>query len=175
VNTPDGGTRALRARHAVVVATGSDPVISDVPGLREAHPWTNREATVVEQVPKRLVVLGGGPVACEMAQALQLRGRRDVPHCAQFPGHDAGGLAGRSAHAEPFNNRAVPVEGQRVSRSLPPDSCRVAAGRPPSVIHKGARPPQIRGVTTVVEPSQGGHEAARARSEGFGQLSDGDQ
>jgi dihydrolipoamide dehydrogenase len=72
--TPDGDIRALRARHAVVVATGSDPAIPDVPGLRQAHPWTNREATAVQHVPKRLVVIGGGPVGCEMSQALHALG-----------------------------------------------------------------------------------------------------
>jgi dihydrolipoamide dehydrogenase len=97
VTTPDGGTRTLRARHAVVIATGSDPVISDVPGLREAHPWTNREATVVQQVPKRLVVIGGGPVACEMSQALHalgaqettmlVRGDRLLPRTEPFAGN----------------------------------------------------------------------------------------
>ncbi|MDT3441994.1 MULTISPECIES: NAD(P)/FAD-dependent oxidoreductase [unclassified Pseudofrankia] len=76
--TPDGGTRALRARHAVVVATGSDPAIPDVPGLREARPWTNREATAVQQVPKRLVVIGGGPVGCEMSQALHALGAEET-------------------------------------------------------------------------------------------------
>ncbi|MGC9670917.1 dihydrolipoyl dehydrogenase family protein [Planosporangium sp. 12N6] len=74
VSTPDGGPRTLRARHAVVVATGSDPAIPSVPGLREARPWTNREATQVQQVPKRLIVIGAGPVACEMSQALHSLG-----------------------------------------------------------------------------------------------------
>jgi dihydrolipoamide dehydrogenase len=78
VTTPGGGTRALRARHAVVVATGSDPAIPDVPGLREAEPWTNRDATAVRQVPKRLVVIGGGPVACEMSQALHSLGAHET-------------------------------------------------------------------------------------------------
>ncbi|GAA2076661.1 dihydrolipoyl dehydrogenase family protein [Actinomadura alba] len=78
VTTPDGDTRALRARHAVVVATGSDPYIPDVPGLREARPWTNREATSVQQVPKRLVVIGGGPVGCEMSQALHALGAHET-------------------------------------------------------------------------------------------------
>jgi dihydrolipoamide dehydrogenase len=77
VGTPDGD-RALRARHAVVIATGSDPLIPDVPGLREARPWTNREATSVRQVPKRLVVIGAGPVACEMAQALHSLGTEET-------------------------------------------------------------------------------------------------
>ncbi|MCT9935181.1 NAD(P)/FAD-dependent oxidoreductase [Planotetraspora sp. A-T 1434] len=78
VATPDGDTRPLRARHAVVVATGSDPSIPGVPGLREARPWTNREATSVQQVPKRLVVIGGGPVACEMSQALHALGAEET-------------------------------------------------------------------------------------------------
>ncbi|MEV7970143.1 NAD(P)/FAD-dependent oxidoreductase [Sphaerisporangium sp. NPDC088356] len=78
VATPDGGTLALRARHAVVVATGSDPATPDVPGLREARPWTNREATSARQVPKRLVVIGGGAVACEMSQALHALGAEET-------------------------------------------------------------------------------------------------
>jgi dihydrolipoamide dehydrogenase len=78
VAEPDGSVRALRARHAVVVATGSDPAIPDLPGLREAHPWTNREATSVQQVPKRLVVIGAGPVGCEMAQALHALGAQET-------------------------------------------------------------------------------------------------
>src|SRR5262249_11286134 len=78
VMTPEGGTRALQARHAIVVATGTDPAVPDVPGLREAHPWTNREATSVQQVPKRLVVIGAGPVACEMSQALHSLGAQET-------------------------------------------------------------------------------------------------
>jgi dihydrolipoamide dehydrogenase len=78
VTTSGGGIRALRARHAVVVATGSDPAIPGVPGLREARPWTNREATSVREVPKRLVVLGGGAVACEMSQALHALGAEET-------------------------------------------------------------------------------------------------
>ena len=78
VTMPDGGIRVLAARHAVVLATGSDPVVPDVPGLEQARPWTNREATSVTQVPRRLVVIGGGPVACEMSQALHSLGAEEV-------------------------------------------------------------------------------------------------
>lgn len=78
VTTPDGDVRELRARHAVVVATGSAPGIPDVPGLREARPWTNQEATSVRQVPERLGVVGGGPVACEMSQALHALGAKET-------------------------------------------------------------------------------------------------
>jgi pyruvate/2-oxoglutarate dehydrogenase complex dihydrolipoamide dehydrogenase (E3) component len=63
------GEDTLVARRAVVVATGSGPLVPPIDGLREAKPWTNREATTSKQVPARLVVLGGGVVGVEMAQA----------------------------------------------------------------------------------------------------------
>jgi pyruvate/2-oxoglutarate dehydrogenase complex dihydrolipoamide dehydrogenase (E3) component len=54
----------------IVLATGSDPVIPPIPGLRELDGvWTNREATGVRELPPRLLVLGGGPVGVELAQA----------------------------------------------------------------------------------------------------------
>ena len=62
------------ARH-VVLATGADPVIPPVPGLRElGGVWTNREVTGMKAVPRRLVILGGGPVGAEMAQAVRRLG-----------------------------------------------------------------------------------------------------
>ena len=55
----------------VVVAVGADPFIPPVPGLRELEGvWTNREVTGMKAVPKRLLILGGGPVGVEMAQAV---------------------------------------------------------------------------------------------------------
>jgi dihydrolipoamide dehydrogenase len=62
------------ARH-VVVATGSDPVIPPIPGLRELPGvWTNREVTGMKAIPRRLLILGGGPVGAEMAQAVRRLG-----------------------------------------------------------------------------------------------------
>jgi pyruvate/2-oxoglutarate dehydrogenase complex dihydrolipoamide dehydrogenase (E3) component len=62
------------ARH-VVLATGSDAVIPPVPGLRELDGvWTNREVTGMKAVPHRLLILGGGPVGAEMAQAVRRLG-----------------------------------------------------------------------------------------------------
>jgi pyruvate/2-oxoglutarate dehydrogenase complex dihydrolipoamide dehydrogenase (E3) component len=55
----------------IVISTGSDPVIPPVPGLRELDGvWTNREATALKEIPRRLIVLGAGPVGVEMGQAL---------------------------------------------------------------------------------------------------------
>ena len=56
----------------VVLANGADPVVPPVPGLRELEGlWTNREVTGMKEVPRRLLVLGGGPVGVEMAQAVR--------------------------------------------------------------------------------------------------------
>jgi dihydrolipoamide dehydrogenase len=78
VELPDGGRRTLTARRAVVLATGSAPAVPPVPGLAEARPWDNRGATAATEVPGRLVVLGGGPVGCELAQAFRRLGSREV-------------------------------------------------------------------------------------------------
>jgi dihydrolipoamide dehydrogenase len=78
VDLREGGSRTLTARRAVILATGSAPVIPPVPGLAEAGPWDNRGATAAHQVPERLVVLGGGPVGCELAQAFRRLGSREV-------------------------------------------------------------------------------------------------
>jgi pyruvate/2-oxoglutarate dehydrogenase complex dihydrolipoamide dehydrogenase (E3) component len=59
----------------VVVASGSDPVVPPVPGLADMEGvWSNREVTGMKAVPKRLLILGGGPVGAEMAQAVRRLG-----------------------------------------------------------------------------------------------------
>jgi pyruvate/2-oxoglutarate dehydrogenase complex dihydrolipoamide dehydrogenase (E3) component len=63
------GDEVLVARKAVVAATGTDALVPPIDGLREAKPWTNREVTTAHEVPERLVILGGGVVGVEMAQA----------------------------------------------------------------------------------------------------------
>jgi dihydrolipoamide dehydrogenase len=62
------GGRRYTAEH-VVVALGADPFVPPVPGLRELDGvWSNREATGMKAVPRRLLVLGGGPAGVELAQ-----------------------------------------------------------------------------------------------------------
>ena len=73
----DGGP-TLRARHAVVVATGSVPVLPPLPGLDSVHVWGSREATSAHAVPRRLGVIGGGVVGCELAQAWRRLGSQVV-------------------------------------------------------------------------------------------------
>src|ERR1700727_2286612 len=59
----------------VVLANGADPVVPPVPGLRELDSvWSNREVTSMKAVPRRLLILGGGPVGVEMAQAVRRLG-----------------------------------------------------------------------------------------------------
>jgi pyruvate/2-oxoglutarate dehydrogenase complex dihydrolipoamide dehydrogenase (E3) component len=78
VETADGAIRPLRAARAVVLATGSRPFVPPVPGLAEARPWDNRAATSTKEVPRRLLVLGGGAVGVEMAQAFKRLGSEEV-------------------------------------------------------------------------------------------------
>jgi pyruvate/2-oxoglutarate dehydrogenase complex dihydrolipoamide dehydrogenase (E3) component len=68
------GDVELRARRAVVVAVGTAPMIPPIDGLAEADPWTNRDATQVRDVPGSMIVLGGGPVGVELAQAFATLG-----------------------------------------------------------------------------------------------------
>ncbi|MFJ2782176.1 MULTISPECIES: dihydrolipoyl dehydrogenase family protein [unclassified Kitasatospora] len=79
VEADDGSERLLTARHAVAICTGSRPVLpQNVPGLHEARPWTNREATASPTVPARLAVVGGGVVGVEMATAWRALGSEVV-------------------------------------------------------------------------------------------------
>jgi pyruvate/2-oxoglutarate dehydrogenase complex dihydrolipoamide dehydrogenase (E3) component len=81
VDAPDGAVppeRVLTARRAVVLATGTGAALPPVPGLAQAHPWDNRDATGLKEVPRRLLVMGGGAVGLEMAQAVRRLGAAEV-------------------------------------------------------------------------------------------------
>jgi pyruvate/2-oxoglutarate dehydrogenase complex dihydrolipoamide dehydrogenase (E3) component len=86
VELPDGGgTRRLEAGTAVVLATGSSAAIPPIDGLRDIRIWDSRDITSAQAVPERLLVLGGGVVGCEMAQAWKRLGTREVTVVDQAP------------------------------------------------------------------------------------------
>src|SRR5829696_488910 len=78
VDGGNGGERRLTARRAVVLATGTTAVLPPVEGLADVQPWDNRGATGAKEVPRRLLVLGGGAVGLEMAQAFRRLGSEEV-------------------------------------------------------------------------------------------------
>ena len=78
VDQPGGPTRRLAARRAVVIATGSSAAIPPIEGLREIRTWDSRDVTSAKHVPRRLLVLGGGVVGVEMAQAWRRLGAEQV-------------------------------------------------------------------------------------------------
>jgi pyruvate/2-oxoglutarate dehydrogenase complex dihydrolipoamide dehydrogenase (E3) component len=78
VTPRDGPEFTLSARHAVAVCTGSRASIPPIPGIESAQAWTSREATSAQAVPRRFVIIGGGVVACEMADAWRTLGSEEV-------------------------------------------------------------------------------------------------
>jgi pyruvate/2-oxoglutarate dehydrogenase complex dihydrolipoamide dehydrogenase (E3) component len=74
VSSEDGRSRTLIARRGVVVATGTSASIPPIEGLRDIEVWDSRDITTAKEVPARLLVLGGGVVGVEMAQAFRRLG-----------------------------------------------------------------------------------------------------
>jgi pyruvate/2-oxoglutarate dehydrogenase complex dihydrolipoamide dehydrogenase (E3) component len=126
VTATDGTERTIRANHAVVLATGTTALIPPTPGLREALPWTSRDATNLHEVPSKVAVIGGGVVACEAAVWLRALGAEVTML-----------VRGKAllARSEPFASALVAerfaelgidvrfgVEVERVSRKSPADT-----------------------------------------------------
>jgi pyruvate/2-oxoglutarate dehydrogenase complex dihydrolipoamide dehydrogenase (E3) component len=96
----DGSSRELHADRAVVIATGSDAAVPPIEGLSDIRIWDNRDVTEAKEVPRRLLVLGGGAVGVEMAQAYKVFGAEEVtvieaserilPMEEPFAGHQLG-------------------------------------------------------------------------------------
>ncbi len=79
VELMDGsGRRRLTARKAVVLACGSSALIPPIEGLADTRPWDNVAITSAKELPRRLLVLGGGPIGAEMAQAFRRLGTEEV-------------------------------------------------------------------------------------------------
>jgi dihydrolipoamide dehydrogenase len=97
--------REYSTRH-IVVATGSDAVLPPIPGLRDLEGvWTNREATALAEVPRRLIVLGGGAVGVELAQAIRRLGAEvalveGMEHVLPREAPALGGAVGQALAAE---------------------------------------------------------------------------
>ena len=78
VTAGDGTVTVLQAVRAVVLATGTSAAMPPIPGFCEAQPWDNRAVTAAKEVPRRLLVLGGGAIGAEMAQAMRRLGSEEV-------------------------------------------------------------------------------------------------
>jgi pyruvate/2-oxoglutarate dehydrogenase complex dihydrolipoamide dehydrogenase (E3) component len=98
----EGVETTLRARNAVIVATGSEPALPEIDGLAGVAPWTSREATSAQEVPASLAILGGGVVAVEMAVAYR----------------DLGAAVTVMMRGDRVLTRAEPFVGQQVADSL---------------------------------------------------------
>lgn len=132
VSTPEG-VRLLEARRAVVLANGSQPVIPAE--LQDVHPWGSRDATGVKEVPKRLIIVGGGVVACEAATWMSALGSK-VTMLVRGPR--------LLARAEPFASKIVTESlaerGVRILTGARVTSCKRAGAsdRGTGRIHGGA-------------------------------------
>ena len=67
--TKDDGTKQLLTTRNIVIAAGARPFVPPIPGLAEAQPLTSDNLWELRTLPRRLVVLGGGPIGCELTQA----------------------------------------------------------------------------------------------------------
>ncbi|HUZ19257.1 MAG TPA: NAD(P)/FAD-dependent oxidoreductase [Acidimicrobiales bacterium] len=157
VESPGGGIRRLVARRAVVLATGSATAVPPIEGLASTRFWDNREATAAKVVPERLVVLGGGVVGVELAQAWRRLGSREVtvveggerllPRAEPFASEEvraafeAEGIAVRSGVAVVAVRRDAPGRPVVVSladgSSVTGDELLVATGRRPRTADVG--------------------------------------
>ncbi len=85
VESADGSVTRYEASKAVVIGTGTAAAIPPIEGLREIRIWDNRDVTTAKEVPNRLVVLGGGVVGVEMAQAWKTLGAQEVTVVEMMP------------------------------------------------------------------------------------------
>jgi pyruvate/2-oxoglutarate dehydrogenase complex dihydrolipoamide dehydrogenase (E3) component len=130
----------------LVIATGSLPAIPPIEGIESVDYWTNFEATETLEVPGRLVVLGGGPVGCELAQFFQRVGSRVTlveggPRLLARFDADAAALVEEALREDGVDVR-LDARAERVTSSsllladgteLPFDRLLVATGRKPNV------------------------------------------
>lgn len=133
VTTSDGSITGFTARHAVTIATGSAAAVPPIDGLHESHPWTSREATSAQSVPRSLAIIGGGVVAAELATVYAALGA-EVTVLAR-----SGLLGGMEPFVGEIVGQALQAQGvmllggtspQRVSRSSEGVRINTSAGEP---------------------------------------------
>lgn len=78
VTSGDGEVTEYEAAKAVIIATGSRALVPPIPGIADAAMWDNRDITTAKEIPQRLLVLGGGVIGVEMAQAFKSLGSDEV-------------------------------------------------------------------------------------------------
>jgi dihydrolipoamide dehydrogenase len=138
----DGGVRRLTAERAVLVATGTKPVVPPIPGLAEARPWDNRSVTAAKDIPGRLLVLGGGAIGAEMAQAMRRLGSDEVTIVE--------GMDRLLAREEPF-------AGKEVQEAFEAEGIRVITGAKMTAVERPAAAAPLRATLedgTVIEADE---------------------
>jgi pyruvate/2-oxoglutarate dehydrogenase complex dihydrolipoamide dehydrogenase (E3) component len=136
----------------IVLATGSDPLIPPVEGLAEVEYWTNREGTGMKEVPESVVVLGGGPVGVELAQAISRFGAKvaivEGNRLLAREGRDAGDAIGQQLKAEGIELHlgvhAEQVTQQNGSVNVRLDDGAIVAAE--RILVATGRRPRVRGV-----------------------------
>jgi pyruvate/2-oxoglutarate dehydrogenase complex dihydrolipoamide dehydrogenase (E3) component len=127
------GDDVLRAARAVVLAVGSGALVPPIPGLADAAAWTNREITTLGRAPASLIVLGGGVVGVEMAQAWSSLGTRVTLIEA----------------VERLIAREEPLAGEQVQSALEAAGVEVSLGAKATAVHGQAG--EAGGVTVELE------------------------
>jgi pyruvate/2-oxoglutarate dehydrogenase complex dihydrolipoamide dehydrogenase (E3) component len=150
------GARRLRFARAVI-ATGARPVIPPVPGLAEAAPLTTENVFELTTAPRRLAIVGGGPVGCELAQAFQRLGVEvvlfhDQPRLLDREDPEASAIVEQRLQGDGvrviLNARLVRVHTRGADRAIAYDDA--AAG--PDVVHvdtilvSAGRAPNVAGL-----------------------------
>jgi pyruvate/2-oxoglutarate dehydrogenase complex dihydrolipoamide dehydrogenase (E3) component len=131
VEAADGTSRVLEPTTAVVLATGTRAAMPPIPGLADAQPWDNRDVTGLQRLPARIVVLGGGAIGAEMAQALRRLGATEVTVVEGF---------------ERLLGREEPAAGERVRQAFEAEGITVITGAKVTEVRR----PEAGGEVTVV-------------------------
>lgn len=113
VTAGDGTVRVVHAERAVVIATGSRAALPPVAGLADVRAWDNRDVTQMTAVPSRLLVVGGGPIGLEMAQAVKRLGATSVVVIEA---------------ADSITTREEPFAGEQVRAALLDEGIEIALG-----------------------------------------------